>query len=63
MKYTVGITGRIYVFTEIEVEAETEKEAEGLALSMAYAAEPSDWSHYTDIPDSETLQVEDISEN
>lgn len=61
-KYLVGITGRIYVVAEFEVEAENPDEAEKLAMLKAVTSDHAPWNHYTSVPDSETLQVEDIDE-
>ena len=61
-KYLVGITGKIYVIAEFEVEAANPAEAEKLALKKAYGSDSEPWCHYTDVPDSDTLQVEDIDE-
>jgi hypothetical protein len=62
-RYNVGITGRIYVVAEIDVEAENEEQAQALAMEKAFELEDgADWEQYTAVPDSETLQVEDVTE-
>ena len=63
MKYEVSITGKIYVETTVEVEADNEEMASALALEKA-ADRPdgSFWTYYTTVPDSETLQVEDVTQ-
>ena len=62
MKYRVALSGVMYMLGEVEIEADSIRQADQKALEYAHEhPENVKWEQFTDFPDDESLQVDEVS--